>query len=239
MHHPALAACLLAACPLAACGDEPAAPDAAVDATIVVDAPVDVAIDAPVDAPACPRTLLTGGSAPVDQGWTVVSAGDATVTVGADAIGLATRTVSVSGGQLVLTHPTPTAVAAPLALEVVARIDRVDRHNPLDAAVAILGGFTPPFGSPGQRGQMLYVDADAVGWADDSARAARTLADGAFHTFVLRVDAGGNATVTVDGTAALTRAGYVTGATIAVGDQTNDAGVEAAIALRSVTALCP
>lgn len=229
----------LAVCLVAACGGEPAAPDAAVDARAPVDATVDAQVDAQVDAATCPRTLLTGGAAPADQGWTVVSGGDATVTVGADAIGLTTRTVSTTGGQLLLTHPTGDPAGAPLALSVVARIERVDRHNPSDAAVAILGAFTPPFGTPSQRGQMLYLDADAVGWADDSARAPVALADGAFHTFVLRVDAAGNATVTVDGAAALTRAGYGTGTTLAIGDQTNDPGVEAALQLRSVTALCP
>ena len=65
------------------------------------------------------------------------------------------------------------------------------------------------------------------------------MTNGAYHTYVLSVDAAGVANVTIDGAAALTRAGYVTNGTIAVGDQSNDANVDGTLRIRSVKKLCP
>jgi hypothetical protein len=85
---------------------------------------------------------------------------------------------------------------------------------------------------------MIYLDATGIGWADDSLSFPFTVIDGAYHTYELSVDAGGGATVRVDGIQALTRTGFTTSGTIAVGDQTNDAAVDSTLRIRSVTRLC-
>lgn len=86
---------------------------------------------------------------------------------------------------------------------------------------------------------MIYLDSSAIGWADDSASSPITITDGAYHTYVLSVDASSNAEVTVDGTPVLTRSGYTTNGTIAIGDQTNEPNVDATVRIRSVRLLCP
>lgn len=65
------------------------------------------------------------------------------------------------------------------------------------------------------------------------------VASGAFHTYLLAVDADGTARVSIDGAPALTRAGFTTNGTIAIGDQTNDRAVDSMLRLRSVALLCP
>jgi hypothetical protein len=100
------------------------------------------------------------------------------------------------------------------------------------------GHYTPPLGAAVDRGQMVYLDAARIGWGDDTAMHA-VATTGAFHDYVLAVDAAGTARVTVDGVPALTRNGFVTNGTIAVGDQTNDANVDSTLRVRSIVLLCP
>ena len=85
---------------------------------------------------------------------------------------------------------------------------------------------------------MIYIDSDKIGWADDTQSAAVNALDGNFHTYRLAVDAAGNATVSRDGTALLSRTGYTTNGNLAFGDQTNDANVDSTMQIQSVTLLC-
>lgn len=223
---------------VAACGDDPAgrASDAAAsDAPADQDAPV----DAPVDAPACvDRPLLVGGQAVEAQGWTIVQSGMAAVTLAGDATQLATTTVGGAGAHLLLTRAGAIDPAQPFAISVELQVVAVAAHNPFDAAAAILAGFTPPFGVGADRQQMLYLDAARLGWADDSAQVAAAVTDGAYHTVRLDYDGAGGMQVRFDGTLALTRAGFVPGATLAIGDQTNDPGVDATVRVRAVVEHC-
>ena len=195
--------------------------------------------DAPADAGCQPTKIFVGGMAADAQGWSVATEGAATLTLAGEdtVVTTTTPTGSRTGGQLLLHRAGALPAAPPFAVEVVMQVDRVDPHNPSDAAAAILGGFTPPLGLPAERAQMIYLDADAIGWADDTQRAARRIA-GALHTVVLDVDAAGVASVFFDGAEALRRAGYATNGTLAFGDQTNDAGVDGTLRIRSVTRLC-
>ncbi len=229
---------------VAACGDDPAtavidaAGDASADAAL--DAAADAPADAPLDAPACaPRTILVGGQPVEAQGWTVVQSGAATLTLVGDATQLMTSTVGSAGAHLLLTRPGTRDPAQPFALAVELRVDAVAAHNPFDAAAAILLGFTPPFGVGVERQQMLYLDPARIGWGDDSAQAAAAVTGGAVHVVRFDYDGAGGLTVRFDGTPALTRTGFVPGGTLAIGDQSNDPGLDATLAIRAVVELCP
>lgn len=222
---------LIAVAALLGCGevkDGPAGPDAP-------------AVDAGPDAPACPKTLLVGGTMVEPQGWSVVMQAPATLTYGPDYVRLETSTPAGAGtsGQLMLNFP-GALPPPPFRLQVVLLVERVNPHNQFDSATAIMASYTPPFGAGNDRGQMLYLDGGAIGWAaDDTPAFPATIANNAYHTVELAVDAGGAAQVKLDGVAALSRGGFLTNRAIAIGDQTNDAAVDSAIRIRSVTLLCP
>ncbi len=191
------------------------------------------------DAPACtPTLLLDGARAPADQGWSIEQQGSASLTRGADFLALTTATVGSTGAMLLLHRPQVVPSDAPFAVELELLVESTAVHNPADAAAAILGSFTPPFGLPAQRAQMIYLDPARLGWADDTASFAAAITNGAYHTYRLTVDAAGTATVTIDGALALTRAAFTTNGTLAVGDQTNDPNFEATLRVRKVTRLC-
>jgi hypothetical protein len=222
----------LAALSAAACSS---APDGARDAGGEPDA-------APDAAGCVPVTLLTGGSDVTGQGWSVVQLPQATLSNGADFVELATARNGSAGstsGQLLLSYPRAVDPAMPFKLEIVLRVDRVDAHNQFDSAAAIMGSFDPPFGSSTQRAQMVYLDADRIGWADDSQSATISLLDSNYHTFELAVDGNAAARISVDGVAMLSRAGFLSNGAIALGDQTNDLNVDSALRIRSVTRRCP
>lgn len=209
---------------------------AAADASPAADAPT----PGP-DAATCPTKLLTGGADVAAQGWSVVMQPPATLSNGIDYVELQTMTGTTTSGQLLLTYPGAVEIGKPFRLQVVMRVEAVTPHNQFDAAAAILGSFTPPAGTTAERDQMIYLDSAKIGWADDNPNTpfAFTVADGAYHSYELSVDAGGVATVSVDSTQALTRNGFKTNGTIAVGDQTNDKGIDSTLRIRSVTRLCP
>jgi hypothetical protein len=210
----------------------------AIDAGPAADAP---APDAPVsDAATCPRTLLAGGTDVAAQGWSVVMQPPATLANGPDYVKLQTTTEPAAkvSGQLLLNYPGAVEIGQPFKIQVVMLVEAVNPHNPLDSAAAILGSFTPPFGAGNDRNQMIYLDAAKLGWADDTQSFAVAVTDNAYHTYELSVDAGGAAKVRVDGFQALTRNGFTTNGAIAIGDQTNDPGVDGTLRIRSVTRLC-
>jgi hypothetical protein len=113
----------------------------------------------------------------------------------------------------------------------------VNPHNAFDSAAAILGAFTGPNGTVKEREQMIYLDDAQLGWADDTQ--AFAVQNDQRHTYELSVDAAGVARVTVDGAPALMRSDFVVNGVLAIGDQTNDASVDSALRIFSVTKLCP
>jgi hypothetical protein len=207
------------------------------DAPAGIDAP---AVDAAPDAPVCPTPLLIGGTMVEPQGWSVVMQAPAALTYGPDYVRLETSTPTGAGtsGQLLLNFP-GALPPPPFRLQVVLLVERVSPHNQFDAGAAIMASFTPPFGAGNDRGQMLYLDGGSIGWGDDSQAFIATITNNAYHMVELAVDANGGAQVRLDGVAALSRGGFLTNRAIAIGDQTNDAGVDSAIRIRSVTLLCP
>jgi hypothetical protein len=182
-----------------------------------------------------PKVLLAGGTDVAPQGWTIVMQAPAQITYGGDYVHLQTST----SGQLLLSYPGALDLGKPFKLQVVMLVESVDPHNQFDSAAAIMGSFTPPFGAGNDRSQMIYLDSAKIGWADDTQSVAVAIANNAYHTYELSVDAASVAQVTVDGVPALTRNGFVWNGAIAIGDQTNDANVDSALRIRSVTKLCP
>ena len=72
-------------------------------------------------------------------------------------------------------------------------------------------------GGPPDRETMICFDEQEIGWADDTQRFAVSTKEP--HTYSLVIDPGGKATFAVDGTVRLSRDGFVTNNTIAIGDQ--------------------
>jgi hypothetical protein len=208
----------------------------------VKDGPADAAAgdDAAVDAATCPKPLLMGGTMVEPQGWSIVMQPPASLTYGPDYVRLDTTTMTgmTTSGQLMLNYP-GALPPPPFRLQVELLVERVSPHNQYDAGAAIMGSYTPPFGAGDDRGQMIYLDAGAIGWADDTQTIQTSIANNAYHTVELAVDASTGAQVKIDGIAALTRSAFVSNGAIAIGDQTNDANVDGAIRIRSVTLLCP
>ncbi|MBJ6764512.1 hypothetical protein JGU66_27390 [Myxococcaceae bacterium JPH2] len=184
--------------------------------------------------------LLVGGSDVVAQGWTTIAQSPSSLTYGTDYVRLETSTPSNSrsGGQLLLVRSKAFDPARPYAIRVTMQVESVNKHNSLDSAAAILVGFTPTVGNPTERSQMVYLDSSAIGWADDTQAAAFPVTDGLFHVYELSVDAAKVATVSVDGIAKLTRNNFTANGTLAIGDQTNDGGFDAATRVKSVELRC-
>lgn len=184
--------------------------------------------------------LLVGGVDIAPQGWLTASQQPFSLTYDADYVRVAASTPSgaSTSGQLLIYLPNAYDAAQPFTIRVEALVESVSPHNSFDSGAAILGAFTPNFGMPDERGQMVYLDGAAIGWADDSQSAANATLN-EYHTYELSVDAEKVARVSVDGVAVLTRNNFVTNGTIAVGDQTNDANVDGAMRIRSVAKVCP
>jgi len=144
-----------------------------------------------------------------------------------------------TSGQLLLYYPAAFVANQAFKVKVEMLVETASPHNLLDSGAAILGSFTSPFGNSTDRSEMVYLDSAAVGWSDDTQSAAFPVTDGAYHTYVLSVDGAGLATFSVDGTVKLTRTGYVSNGTLAIGDQTNDAKVDGALRIRAVSRECP
>jgi hypothetical protein len=196
----------------------------------------------PVDAiPGCvPTPLLAGARNLEEQGWIVGSQAPATLTYGADHVRLETSTPTQSNtsGMLLLRHPNAIEAGKPYKLRIEMMVVSVGRHNQADAGAGILGAFTPTFGMPPERLQMIYLDSNEVGWADNSQSFAFNVQDGAYHTYELSVDEGSVARFSVDGTQALMRSNYLNNGLFAIGDQTNDANLDSVLQIRAITKLC-
>lgn len=184
--------------------------------------------------------LLVGGVDVTKQGWSMASQQPFTLTYVDDYVHVATTTPAgaSSGGQLLLYLPNAYDPAQPFAIRVEAFVESVSPHNQFDSAAAIMGSLTPSVGSEADRSQMIYLDGTTIGWADNSQSAPNATLN-QYHTYELSVDAAKVARVSVDGVAVLTRNNFVANGTIAVGDQTNDANVDGAMRIRSVSKVCP
>ncbi len=187
----------------------------------------------PGDTTSCtPRVLLAGGTDPTTQGWTIQSQTPFTLSYAAGDTIIDTTNTGLC--LLVL----DAGLVPPFALEVTLRVETVDAHNQFDAGVALLVGYSlPPFGSPTDRAQMVYFDNGAIGWADDTQSA--QLATTTEQRYRLDVDAGGKASFGLAGAPLLSRTGFATNGTIALGDQTNDANVNSRVHIREVRTACP
>ncbi|MCE9573279.1 MAG: hypothetical protein K8W52_08990 [Deltaproteobacteria bacterium] len=186
----------------------------------------------------CNPVILAGGTDVATQGWGVTQQGAATISYVAGGTQLTTSTGGSTGGQLLLTLANAVQPGTAYTLQVELTLTAVNAHNQFDSGAAIMGSFTAPAGMTAERGQMIYLDANAIGWTDNSQAFAVALADGNVHTIELAVDAAGAATVKVDTVAALSRAAFTTNGTIAIGDQTNDPNVDATMVIKSVKRLC-
>lgn len=231
--------CLLLSAGACNSGTNPASDaSTAADLSSGSDAAADAAANdaaAPDATVTCPP-LLVGGTDVTAQGWSIVMQAPATVSYGPDYVRLQTSTPTGgrSGGQLLLSYSDALAFGKPFILRVVMLFESVDAHNPLDSAAAIMGSFTPSVGNAQDRAQMLYLDSEKVGWADDTQSFTTAVQDNTYHTYELSVDAGQVARVSVDGKPVLTRNGFVFNGKIAIGDQSNDANVDSALRIRSV-----
>jgi hypothetical protein len=203
--------------------------------------------------PPCPQPLLEGSSTPDLQGWSVLQTSDAVGTVSSDQVLIQYNTASMpcpapckTGPMVLYYKEIGISDGTAYALEWRLKVVTSDTHNPLDAAVAFMGSFTPSttFGTAPERSQMIYFETGAIGWADDSTApqaVSRYLVNttDVFHVYRLDVDAAGHAEVRVDGNLALTREGFSTNGTIAIGDQTNEANLESQFLVYSIRKLCP
>ena len=191
-------------------------------------------------AATCPTSLLVGGTDLGSQGWLTQTQGPAAVSYGADYVRLETTTNSgaSTSGQLLVYYPAAFVADHAFRVKIEMLVETASPHNQLDSGAAILGSFTTPFGTSTDRSEMVYLDSAALGWSDNSQSAAFPVTDGSYHSYELSVDATGSATFSVDGSAKLTRTGYVSNGTLAIGDQTNDAKVDGALRIRSVIREC-
>lgn len=196
--------------------------------------------DALPDAPACEQRLLVGGTDPLTHGWTAIMMQPATLTNGPDYVALHTSTTAGqnSGGQLLLRYPGAIDPALPIRIEFVMLVEQAAAHNPFDASIAIMPSCTGSAGTQDERGQMLYLQPGRIGWADDTDEFTTPVADGAYHSYVISLDAAGTEQVAVDGHSALTRVNVLRDGAITVGDQSNDKGLDSTLRIRSITRLC-
>jgi hypothetical protein len=194
-----------------------------------------------IDAGCQPKMLLVGGSDVTAQGWSTVMQPPATLSYGTDFVSLQTSTNAgaTTGGQLLLNYPGALEVGNPFRLQVVMLVESVSPHNPSDSAAAIMASFSSLFGTANERSQMVYLDSNQVGWADNMQSFPVSVTNNAYHTYELSVDANNVARFSVDGTPALMRSGFVSNGAIAIGDQTNEPNIDSALRIRSVTKLCP
>ncbi|AKU95993.1 Tryptophan synthase alpha chain [Labilithrix luteola] len=100
--------------------------------------------------PRAESPLLTGGVDVTTQGWTIIQQAPYTLTYAADYTRLETSTVAGgrTSGQLLLAKSGAIEAGKPFAIRVQMLVESVSGpHDPLDAAVAIMGSLTGPLES--------------------------------------------------------------------------------------------
>lgn len=189
------------------------------------------------------RVLFDGGLPYAQQGWVLQQSG--TVSVVDDpalqATSIQTQTSPTGLGSFALLSLPGAVPAGPFTLDWEVMVLSVTTHNQFDAAVALLGSYGGGFGLPIDREQMFYIDRDRIGWGDDTQSLPMNAIDNMFHTYRFSVDAQRVATVRRDvGSAPIGRMSFTTDGNLAMGDQTNDANVEASMSIRRLTLVqCP
>ncbi len=226
----------------AACGSVANLPDAGANG----DGPGPTVDSPPGSADACTNRVLFDGAVPyTQQGWVLFSGGPSGVYPSpmdptATQIQTDTDPNGIAGyGLLSLAGAIPTN--APFRIEWELQVLEVDPHNLFDAGVVLMASYGGGFGQPTDREQMVFLDRDRAGWADESLIVAVNSVDMAFHRYTFTVDAARRATIERDdGAFSLVRDNFTTNGTIAIGDQTNDQGVDGNILVRRITLLnCP
>jgi len=109
-------------------------------------------------------------------------------------------------------------------------------HKPLASGIgfyAATADFRLPAGGHASN-QLIYLDQDGIGWADDSGSFAVDTTDG-FHHYQIDVTAAGAATVRVDGEMALQRSDFQILPYIAFGDTTNEPDVNGRFSISNIT----
>lgn len=189
-------------------------------------------------ADAAPELIYDGSSAPMAPAWSNAQQGTPTVVTSSGLTRFTTKTVigsNTSDFNLYKYATGTNSFIASIRLKAYA----VNNHNQLDAGLmfAVGDNFDTPFGNTTQRAAMLYIDTDAIGWADDSAPAVANDAS-QFHEYAIRyhngqldvfIDTTFDAIMAGTATPQLSRAMPPTGDTqgiIVFGDQTNDANVD-------------
>ncbi len=197
--------------------------------------------DAPIpgDAPATtctPRRLLTGGTDPTAQGWTFVRQGAGTVAVGN---GVTTLTTTNDAIQLLVLRDA-FVPGSPWAIEMVVEVVSSGGHGASNAAVALMCSFHDPVGDDADRRRMLFLDKDAYGWGEGGASIGGNTLQPVTYRFESTAMGGVKATIKIDGgTTALTAGPFASNGTIAIGDQTAQAGLDSTVRISSVDFVCP
>ena len=188
-----------------------------------------------------PGELLSGAVLPDAEGWATVTnlAGAPDVTTDGATVRVDSLTDSASNPVVLLTQDTGLEQGDAFSLQWELAVNDADPHNSFDSGAAVLPSYegTAFFGTPDERAQMIYFDTDEIGWADESQ--AFALDTTMWHTYRLDVEANGDATLSVDGTARLSRMDLVVSGPIAFGDQTNDANVDGDFQISDIELICP
>jgi len=192
---------------------------------------------------ASPTTLYDGSTAPDLQGWQkfnqqtpyAVSAGTGSDSGTTRFTTTTQNGARTSGANLYKYSVGTTNFIASIRLKAVS----VSQHNQLDAGLmfSVTDTFAGPAGNSVNRSSMLYLDATAIGWGDDTGSAAFSTL-GAFHEYAVRYH-NGQLSVYIDTDYAAIASGTATpvlsrtlstsnttSAEIVFGDQSNDPNVD-------------
>lgn len=186
-------------------------------------------------AGACvPRRLLTGGQPVEGQGWTIARVGSGTITYGG---GMTTLTTTENARQLIVLRDAfpPSRWALTIVAQVVQSGGCMAGH----AAAAFMAGFHDPVGDTADRARMLCVRDDGSAWGDGTVSTGVGL-DTLGQIKLERTANGIRATVqSAGGMSTFSSGGFTSNGTIAIGDQTTNAGLDSTIRIVSVDLTCP
>jgi hypothetical protein len=190
----------------------------------------------PGDAPsACvPRRLLIGGQPVEAQGWTIERVGSGTVTYGG---GMTTLTTTSNARQLIVLRDA--FPSSRWALTITAQVVQSGGCTAGHAAAAFMAGFHAPVGDAADRARMLCAREDGTSWGDGSVSTGVAI-DTLGQIKLERTANGIRAIVqSAGGMSTLSSSGFTSNGTIAIGDQTTDAGLDSTIRIALVDLTCP
>lgn len=193
-------------------------------------------------AAACvPGVLLGGTVLPAVEGWTVTTnlSGAPDVTSNGTEVRVDSDVDAASDPVILVWIDTGVSDGTPFTLQWDLAVNTANDHNSFDAGVAFLAAYDEAsfFGTLDQRAAMIYFDTDEIGWADESQ--SFSIDTTTRRTYRLAIDADGDAILSVDGVARLTRSDIPVTGTIAFGDQTNDTGVDGDFVISDLELICP